>query len=47
MSSQNYLNTRIEEFVVAALLPDHALVHIGRVENILGLHSQLVPDNIL
>ena len=42
-----YLNTSVEEFVVTALLPDHALVHIGRIQNILRLHSQLIPDEIL
>ena len=39
-----YLNTSIEELVIAALHPDHTLVQIWGIQNIFGLESQIVPE---
>ena len=43
-SLDNYLNTRIEEFVIAALHPDHALVQVWGIQDIFGLESQVIPE---
>ena len=37
------LDPAVQQLVVAALLPDQALVQTGRVENIAGLQSEVFP----
>ena len=39
-----YLNTSIEELVIASLHPDHAFVQVRGIQNIFGLESQIVPE---
>ena len=41
-----YLNTSIEELVIASLHPDHAFVQVRGIQNIFGLESQIVPEVI-